>query len=151
MHFEDRNPVQIHSPDLQRFERRLGLVLPEDYKAFLLLNNGGRTTLYVLRAGNVGPVIVNDFFGLDPGSPLDLDDNVLSYKGRVPAGFLPFANDPGGNVFLLALADENRGSVFFWDHEREPQEEGLHWRDYPNLYSLSDSFTDFLGMLEHDD
>lgn len=43
---------------------------------------------------------------------------MLTYRGRIPDGVLPIADDAGGNQVCLAVAGEFPGSVWFWDHEQ---------------------------------
>ncbi|NHZ38652.1 SMI1/KNR4 family protein [Massilia aquatica] len=150
MKFEQKNLTQINPDDVIAFENRIDRDLPADYKSFLLLNNGGRTDLCVLTVEKFGTVIVNDFFGLEDGSSLDLDDNLETFRGRIPDGFLPFANDPGGNLFLLTLNGTAPGGVFFWDHENEPHTAPLHWNEFKNVYKIADSFQDFVQQLKPD-
>lgn len=71
--------------------------------------------------------------------------NLRSHKDRVPAGFLPIARDPGGNLICLALEGENANKVFFWDHENE-YEEGEEV-GYKNTNLIASSFEEFLASL----
>jgi hypothetical protein len=45
------------------------------------------------------------------------------YAERVPDWLLPVASDALGNLFAVSLRDQDRGSVWFWDHEREADED----------------------------
>jgi hypothetical protein len=36
---------------------------------------------------------------------------------------LPVASDQFGNLFAVSLRDEDNGSVWFWDHEEEADED----------------------------
>jgi hypothetical protein len=63
----------------------------------------------------------------------------------VPAGFLPLAVDPGGNLICLVISGTNTGKVYFWDHEEEV-EEGQQ-PGYSNVYLIANSFNEFLNSL----
>jgi hypothetical protein len=58
-----------------------------------------------------------------------------NYAGRVPADLVPFANDSGGNLFLVGGDD----LVWFWDHEREGTPDAAR--------PMNESLDHFLGVL----
>ena len=66
--------------------------------------------------------------------------------GRWPARFLSIAIDDCGNRFCLSLGEPDCGSVYFWDHEEEAEDD-----EEPtelNLYHLADSFGEFWNRIE---
>lgn len=112
--------------ELEAFERQLGCRLPDTYRSFLLLYNGGEPV--------VGDLANQTALGL-PYEGDDLVDVFFSFGASVPAhrrlrpsGELPWvrwcipgnnlvvASDPFGNVFALSL--EGQEIVRFVDHER---------------------------------
>ena len=72
------------------------------------------------------------------------------YDGRIPPGALPIAEDPGGNLFLLSLAGDSRGAVFFWDHEEEPVD-AVDWSDFDNVHQVAGTFAEFLASVRADE
>jgi hypothetical protein len=74
------------------------------------------------------------------------------YEGRMPNEVLWIMDDPFGNAICLTVKGQNRGRVYFWDHEDEPDEE---WdgtiEDTPNLQLLADTFADFVAGLHPND
>jgi len=53
-----------------------------------------------------------------PGHGYDLEEQFETYRGRIPSGVLPIADDPGGNQTCLDVAGAFPGTVWFWDHEQ---------------------------------
>jgi hypothetical protein len=76
-------------------------------------------------------------FGLDDGPNGSLAENVERYRDRLPAGFMPIGLDQGGNLLTLALTGEAAGSIYFWDHEDELDDEGLSKTDMSNMYRIA--------------
>lgn len=105
------------SPELvERLEQRIGRPLPTEYRDFLLQHDGGRL------ASNDGAVKTN--FGLgDVPDWASMWDLLETFRDRVPAWLLPVAADEYGNLFAVSLRDEDLGSVWFWDHEEEADDE----------------------------
>jgi hypothetical protein len=137
----------ITPADLDDFERAESVALPPEYRDFLLKNNGGRPRDNIADVPDFDEVAVNNFFGLRPGEMYDLRREAAVYEGRIPPDTIPIADDPGGNLFLLSLAEDSKGAVYFWDHEEEPEDEATDWSDFENVYPIADSFDEFLAGL----
>jgi hypothetical protein len=141
----------ITTAELDEFERATGMELVPAYRDFLLTHNGGRPENNLIDLPGLDDTTgVNDFYGLQPGDDYDLRRELEVYDGRIPPGALPIAEDPGGNLFLLSLANGSKGAVFFWDHEEEPPH-AADWSDFPNVYRIAGSFEDFLSSIRPDD
>ena len=118
------NPVS--NKQIIDLEEKISSKLPEQYKNFLLRNNGGYID---------GFFVTPTFIETDPeshekyyqSSNIDkfysLDEVIEEYEANKedPAWeeiYLPVAYDSSGNVFLLYLgADDNYGKVYFANHE----------------------------------
>ena len=138
----------LDSARLRQFEARLGTILPEDFRAFLLAHNGGRPVPSdFLISAEEGESSLHHTYGLHDGPDyFRLDDTWESYRGRMPATLLPIADDPGGNAICIGLHGAERGRVYFWDHELE--EEAPSWR---NVVEVAPSFGAFLdGLFDYD-
>ena len=59
-----------------------------------------------------------------------------NYLNRLPAGMLPIALCPGGDLICLNMDKELFGKIFFWDHEHECLNN--------ELYLVADTFLEFL-------
>jgi len=135
--------------DLQEFEQRLGYLLPEEYKTFLLQYNGGTPipNTYKIVGWTEPCSLVNEFNGIIPDQYNDIEENIELLEGRLPNGFIPIADDPGGSSLLLSVDKDTYGKVYYWDHENEPYDGGERLQDYPNIFFVADSFSDLLDQL----
>lgn len=131
---------------LEVFETFVGCRLPKEYAEFLKANVGDTPIPSAFEVPGEGDTSVQYFFPLLSKRKTDtLTYKLKNYAGRVPEDMLPIGADPGGNLILLAVAGPKRGKVFFWDHEREGDDEEQPY--YDNIKQLADSFADFLASL----
>jgi len=126
--FKTDNPGSQLAPDeIEDFEAAIGTRLPEDYRKFLTLTNGGGPAegraWVKLKRGWIGSnwICIDFFYGL---SRPDVRAYELAriwsiFKARLPTDFLPIATDSYGNQILIGLRRPKEGSVYFWNHERE--------------------------------
>ncbi|WP_375580439.1 SMI1/KNR4 family protein [Marivirga tractuosa] len=142
----DKKPT---TSDIKTFEKKYGLQLPEDYIDYLLTHNGGSPEACLFTKNKeLGYLILNEFYGL-----LTIDDqddlayNLGIFDGRIPKRCIAIGGDPGGNQYCLDVSNTaSIGHIYFWDHEEE-----IHIEDEteisPNMYFLSNSFTNFKNSL----
>lgn len=144
---------KLAEKDVVQFEKDLRCPLPASYKEFLLKFNGGRPTPhhYLVPGWHYQHSLVNDFYGIVPGQYNDLEENIELLEDRLPKGFIPIADDPGGNCILISLDGETRGRVYFWDHENEPEDATDDLIAYSNIYLLANDFDQFLNNLRGED
>lgn len=147
-HLTDLRPTD---EQLAAFERLIAGVLPEDYRAFLKSENGGRPEpagfQFKARDGRKEESSVHYFYALHEGRIGNLEKHFATFRGRIPPDYLAIATDPFGNGILLRIAARNPGKIYFWDHEKEGEE------DMPTLKNMSlvaNSFTEFVDSLESD-
>ena len=116
------------SPDAIRdTERRLGVTLPEDYKAFLQEQNGGEPEPNFLEGGeDIGGAHVRYFLSAGPSGIEGLEDleSVRWEYSRdgdadyvLDTSVLPIGQDAFGNLICLKVSGEDYGAVYIWDHE----------------------------------
>jgi hypothetical protein len=128
--------------DIARLEDELRATLPRDYVSFLRTVGGGRPAPNQSvddQAVELG-VAVTDFFDAD-----QLAKEWSKWRARVPARLVPIADAEGRNLVCLSLHGEDRGSVYFWDHETEV-EDGVE-PDGRNITRIAASFEEFLDGL----
>lgn len=105
---------------LQAVEQKYACQLPDDYRRFLLENNGGFPSpdcVIFTEAGHETASDVFCFFAIgDERAWASLEWNYETFSGRLPKDTLPVGRDSCGNLWLLSVAGETAGSVFFWDH-----------------------------------
>jgi hypothetical protein len=146
--FDDAGP--FGSPEVIRdTESRLGVTLPEDYRAFLERQNGGEPEPNFLEGGEgIGGAHVRYFLSAGPNDIEDLEDLEAvrweySEEGDADSvlnsSVLPIGEDAFGNLICLAVSGEDYGAVFIWDHE-DGDDDGASTR-------ASDSFSEFFERL----
>lgn len=119
-----------------------GLIIPDSYKEFMFKYNGGSFEEYVLNDTPVGDIIVNRFESWDVNKKISLQVILENFdEDYSDYGFLPFADDPGGNYYLLNLNADGNGEVYYWLHDGE-------FEDGDSKALIFDSFVDFLNTLE---
>lgn len=134
--------------DVSAAEQRLQVVFPPEYREFLFKHNGGRPSPNVFEFqdpdGDEADSLVNFFFSIYEGPVNNLENKYRGFVSdeRLLPHFLPIAGDPFGNLICLSVGGEDRGKVYFWDHEIEPDTAG-----YENMSLLANSFTEFIDML----
>ncbi|MBM4075935.1 MAG: SMI1/KNR4 family protein [Planctomycetes bacterium] len=71
------------------------------------------------------------------------------FRKRIPRGFICIGCDPGGNQICICLKGVKRGSVFFWDHEDEMDEDDWDGtlNEAENVTRLAVSFSEFVKGL----
>jgi hypothetical protein len=141
--------------DVRSAEQRLGRRFPEDYRRFLLRNNGGKPVpecfrMRSLKDGTEAEGAVGWFFGLNTGNPnIDIEDNLRVYDLRTPSRFVPIATDPGGNLICLSTQGSDFGAVYFWDHESELDQGNVAGDE--GVYAIAPAFQAFLeGLFTYD-
>ncbi|MBK9266108.1 MAG: SMI1/KNR4 family protein [Polyangiaceae bacterium] len=140
---------------IAQFETRRGVLLPAEYKAFLLKSNGGWPTPNVFEVpewhghGNA----VMSFYGIHDGEKVDrLEWACEVYDERIPADLIPIADDANGNAICIGWKGEREGKIYFWDHEDEIDENGCFRQDYRNVYLMANSLQEFLdNLMTHED
>lgn len=145
MKFEKINPFgPVNSADIVEFEESNEVILPDDYKEFLLDQNGGLPISNTISSINTD---VNWLYGMvEEPAWASLFHALDIYEGRIPAWYIPIGNDSGGNVYIMSLFDDNKGVVAIWWHEEEAEENGSNF--FENLTHVADSFQEFLDILE---
>ncbi|GET46465.1 SMI1/KNR4 family protein [Capnocytophaga felis] len=122
--------------DIDNFEMKIGLKLPQDFKEHYLKFNGGYPSFeYVKGVRNV--FTINSFdsikYGILPIEKLidDFKESGVDFNNKIP-----FANDNGDNIFLISLDDSDYGKVYIIESE---------FLEDKNFILVSESFTDFMN------
>ena len=154
MNIEHPNPYgAVDATQLEEFEKTIGARLPEDYRAFLLHSNGGKTERRAFTAPD-DPLEEDSawsereivgFYGLhtqivagsrDTMGALKLDEAWQDLQNDVPANtLLPISQDWSGNFICLQLGKNGLGEVMYFNHEYEIE------------VPLAKSFNAFVEML----
>ncbi|MDC3959508.1 SMI1/KNR4 family protein [Polyangium jinanense] len=155
MRMETENPHGATSPEeIAGFQARWSVVLPAEYREFLLKSNGGwpEPDTFVVPGWHGQASMLDAFFGIHHGRETERLDRAMEvYDARIPGDLIPIADDAGGNVVCIGWKGKRRGKIYFWDHEDELDEQGLSRQDYRNVYLLANSLTEFLNNLREED
>jgi hypothetical protein len=100
MRIDRVNPYGATSPEaIAQFEARRGVLLPAEYKAFLLESNGGIPipNVFEVPGWHGRGSGLNYFYGIHEGEKVDrLDWACDVHDERVPADLIPIAYDANG-------------------------------------------------------
>ena len=144
------NPHGTLSEDrLVRFENQFGLLLPVDYREFLLEYNGGRPVpaFFWIKNKQDG-TRVHQFYGLyDQLIPASLEARMGANRHGIPTALMPIGDDGIGNLICLGLGWTEFGRIYFLDHDLHPAETPEGWE---GITLLADSFGEFLASLQEE-
>lgn len=163
----DSSRPAISESDIKGLEKRNGITLPTDYRAFLLQTNGGRIRGSAGESLCIEPkwsgqpwarhydrVLVGVFYSIVDDVNLAFSWDGLSaeekrdrYVFPYPQDAVPIGHNTGPDQFLLGVSGANRGKVFFWAMDQVPVEDDAI-PDYGNVGWVADSFADFLARLK---
>ena len=141
------------SDAIAAFEQKISATLPPDYREFLIRCNGGYAAGNLVFPGPIGDVSLNHIGGFREESCFSVvegrDNYQNEYETRIPRDLIWIADDPGGNAFCIGISGSNRGRVFFWDHECEPDLETWDgsFDSAENIDLLAESFSEFVSKL----
>ena len=135
--------VAPREEDIAAFEREHHIVLPSDYRAFLLSSPGGSPGVCDLSSFGTSGDVVGYIYGIHKGADWKRLSYAIAQFGHNLSAFLPVAVSAGGNYFLLRLGEPDRGAVYFWDHELED----FRPPTFESLIRVSDSFPLWLNSL----
>ena len=99
------------------FEYKIGFALPNDYRQFLLNNNGGVVNDQTFFVEGLGQEVLMDvFYGIAifHGRTLNIDYWLQEYKGEIGGNELVIGRDPGGHQLLYITEGEDKG-IYYWD------------------------------------
>lgn len=144
-----RSYPPIFEADLLSLEARLSITLPQEYRHFLLLHNGGKPLQDCFHfKGETGPYTdssVDSFLAVHDGEHDNFEKQYLFCKseGLLANNLVPVADNPGGNRICLSISGSDANSVYFWDHEAIDEHD-----KNANLHLVADSFNEFLANLQ---
>jgi hypothetical protein len=136
--------------DRAKLEAMVQAAVPESYWAFLSQSNGGHFRDNIVTIPGDDTVLGYMYSTTAASYNIFNDYNMLRSMDRIPVQALPFADDPAGNVFIVSVEPGTHGQIFFWDHEREPEDGGTRIADFPNMTLIADDFATFIANLKPD-
>lgn len=143
--FEPTNILKI-----KEFESKYNIVLPEDYKKFLLENNGGKPS--TRRFETADGKHTSSLMLLFPLAA-DKEPNLVSvYKefnmeGLIHSDFLAIGNDPIENKICICVKGNDIGSIYYWSLDMEEFDENEYVPSYKYMSLVAKNFNDFINGL----
>ena len=145
--------AMIDKETIAAFEKNLNINLPEDYKQFMIKNNGGMPEDDVVfnYFDNVTETekraVIQEFYIIYTEDNFEVDNIKNICKGfwndeALPETMYSFGSDPAGNILCISLSSDDYGSVYLCNHEFETIDTG-----YMMPSKIADSFDGFLNAL----
>ncbi len=140
----------LSESDIVRFESHLDITLPEEYRNFLLQHNGGEPEPdeFVVPGWSGESSAISRFFSIVDNSESGLTHEITTYRNRIPDSIIPIGVDPGDNLICIGVGEQNRGVIFFWDHDDELDDNGTSRMDFSNVYTIAGNLEEFLENLK---
>ncbi len=134
---------------LEKFEELIGTILPDDYRDFLLLHNGPslEPTSFRSSEGEELSSIEGYFYGLFEAEEFNLQEVYAGNRDELPDGCIAIVCDGCGNEVCIGLAGEERGKIYFFNHEADDHETVVG-----DMELVANTFNEFLeGLYEFQD
>lgn len=126
-----RSVKKLNAPDpVGVFEKKYGFVIPDDLESCIINNNGGRPTPKVFTTDAGAEYEVKSLLSYNEEDSENIYKVIDFFVKNYGTTVLPFARDSGGNYYCV-----KNGKIVFWTQEME-------------FYSVCDSFSDFIKLLE---
>ena len=120
-------------------ENKYKVVLPEDYKRFLLQENGGRNTAYkyknLIRISQISEEIKN----------ADIEQWTSEYRDDLFPNSIIIGDTIQHGFIVFWLSNDDNAGIYYYDDTYEFASS----TDDMNTYFLSNSFSEFLNMVEN--
>lgn len=98
---------------IAEMEKEYEIILPDQYKNFLVRYNGGYTPKTKFRIGSIASDI-RGFYGI---GNVGLSFNAIELREWSKVGLLPVACDSFGNYIVIGLSNSDAGKIYFCNHE----------------------------------
>lgn len=133
------------SQDIEAFENQHGVNFPENYKKFLLLNNGGKPVKRRFKTAD-GTITssVMLFLPISNETETNLESFYEKYCTNkiVPSNLIPIGVDPADSLICLTISEQDK--VYFCDMDYFEEDNEL--KD-EHVKLISENFTFFVNNL----
>ena len=141
---------KINISQIEDFEKNIGKKLPDDFKEFMLENNGGcpEEELFTQNFNMINPETSEEITqSIDIAEFMSLNDIEFEYDeiidtGDIPQGYLPFGYTSFDNLFLICLNQDNYGAIYYVNHDFFDDSTGRFV-----ISKICNSFSDFIESL----
>lgn len=137
--------------EILMLENEFEVVLPEDYKSFLLQENGGRNTAYryknLVRIPQVSEEInIDVMFGVSTNVKNgDIKQWTSEYQDDLFPNSIIIGDTIQHGFIVFWLSNDDNAGIYYYDDTYEFASS----TDDMNTYFLANSFSEFLNMVEN--
>ena len=137
--------------EILMLENEFEVVLPEDYKSFLLQENGGRNTAYryknLVRIPQVSEEInIDVMFGVETNiKNADIEQWTSEYRDDLFPNSIIIGDTIQHGFIVFWLSKDDNAGIYYYDDTYEFASS----TDDMNTYFLANSFSEFLNMVEN--
>ena len=137
--------------EILMLENEFEVVLPEDYKSFLLQENGGRNTAYryknLVRIPQVSEEInIDVMFGVSTNVKNgDIKQWTSEYQDDLFPNSIIIGDTIQHGFIVFWLSKDDNAGIYYYDDTYEFASS----TDDKNTYFLANSFSEFLNMVEN--
>ena len=141
MQFKSHNPHRLaFEEEISDFEHAGNILLPGDYKTYLLEVNGGEPSPNLISGSSIK---IRVFLGMhNDDSFSSIYDAISTYNERIPFNTFPIAKDYFGNLLIMSVHLQSHGGIYFWNHEGEAKVRDGHF--IGNISGVALSFSDLI-------
>ena len=132
-------------------ENKFEVVLPEDYKRFLLQENGGRNTAYkyknLVRISQISEEInIDVLYGIKTGvKNSDIEDWTDEYLDDLFSNSIIIGNSLQHGFLVFWLSGDEDEGIYYYDDTYNLEASS----DENNAYFLARTFTEFLELVQN--
>jgi hypothetical protein len=140
---------KIVEDDLYKLQMKYNFKFPSFIREHYLLYNGGYPEKSLFVGGDNQEYVVDYFIPIknDHGRNLFEVLYLLIDEKIIPNWLIPFADEPGGNLFCFNISEKDNGAIYYYNHEFE-------YGDNPenHIVYLAESLPNFINALvEYED
>lgn len=137
---------KVTEGELLDVEKKFAFTFPEELKKLYLQYNGGEPEKYIFIDDEGIEFVIQKVLPIKYSNKgIDtLEKYIEDFRedGILPEWLIPFAYDPGGDLFCFSINIEDNGSIYYWSHEYDLDEDP---EDY--VIKLSQSMNNFISNL----
>lgn len=100
---------------IEDLEKDYSVMVPSELKEFILLHNGGRPSLDIIKTESGKEVEVKSLLSFNREDPETIYNVIGYFIEQYKGTLLPIASEPSGDYFCLDLNDFK---IIYWEHEK---------------------------------
>ena len=137
----------IGNEDVEKFENKYKISLPQEYKSFLLKTNGGEPSIrkFKTRDGKITSHLMLLFPLFESVFP-NLANHYATYNigNKIPKSLLPIGEDPIKNLICISISGDDVGSIYYWSMD---EEDDNYKPSFKRIKFVSESYDKFINNL----